>query len=44
MDLMLLIIVLAVVFVLVLLWVKTDELSRRQERADEHAHELQAGI
>ena len=44
MDLMLLIIVLAVVFVLVLLWVKTDELSRRQERADKDAVALEARL
>ena len=44
MDLMLLIIVLAVVFVLVLLWVKTDELSRRQERTDKDAVALEARL
>ncbi|HEX7399608.1 MAG TPA: DUF2339 domain-containing protein, partial [Candidatus Limnocylindrales bacterium] len=44
MDLMLLIIVLAVVFVLVLLWVKTDEVARRQERAEKDAVALEARL
>jgi uncharacterized membrane protein len=44
MDLILLVSILTVVFVLVLLWAKTDEVARRQERADEHAVVLEARL
>ena len=44
MELILLVLILCVVFVLVLLWVKTDEVTRRQERADEQVHELQTSL
>ena len=44
MDLLLLLLILAVVVALVLLWAKTDEMTRRQERADEQVDELRASL
>jgi hypothetical protein len=44
MELILLVLILSVVFVLVLLWAKTDQVSRRQDHAEERLRELQAGL
>src|SRR5664280_2328954 len=44
MELILLVLILSVVFVLVLLWAKTDEVARRQDDADERVRELQASL
>ena len=44
MELILLVLILSAVFVLVLLWVKTDELSRRQDRAEQQVRDLQAAL
>ena len=44
MELILLVLILSVVFVLVLLWAKTDEVARRQDHAEQQVRELQAGL
>ena len=44
MELILLVLILSVVFVLVLLWAKTDEVARRQDHAEQQVRELQASL
>jgi peptidoglycan hydrolase CwlO-like protein len=44
MELILLVLILSVVFGRVLRWVKTDELTRRQDHAEQQVRELQASL
>jgi hypothetical protein len=44
MELILLVLILSVVFVLVLLWVKTDEVARRQDLAEQQVREMHASL
>ncbi|HEX7398956.1 MAG TPA: hypothetical protein VF302_04250, partial [Candidatus Limnocylindrales bacterium] len=44
MELVLLVFILSVVFVVVLLWIRADEVTRRQDHVEEQVHELQRSL